>query len=376
MGQPYIYRRPLVKRNDYKIEEIEKKYTNQELTQLVLFDNLYAYPQRKYNPNKRCEDCLKNPMTKEFQLSEMKECFDCYIKRKKENYDYILKCIEEGDTIFEGDCILENKLYLGGIESSFLKDKLKEIGITHILMVGYFMTPLFPEDFTYENIEINDIKNENILQHLIKGLKFIEQSKMCYTHCQLGKSRSASFVIAYVMYKNKIHFSEAFNFVRSKRSFAFPNEGFQWQLEDFDIILSNFDYDLEKCDEFIKNYFKNKESLKETEKKFLYKKLAVRRASDDDDDNYNSNCESILDGLENLDEKYFEDEKKDENKEENENETKKDEIKSEENKENENEIKNENEEQQKIEEKKNEENNEKKETVLINSDKKEIEKPN
>ena len=347
MGQPMMYRRVLRKRNDYTMEEIEKKYSNQELTQLVLFDNLYAYPQRNYTPEKVCDDCQKNTISKEFQLSDMTECFDCYIKRKKENYDYILKCIEKGDTIFEADCILENKLYLGGIESSFLKEKLKEIGITHILMVGYFMTPLFPEDFTYENIEINDIKNENILQHLIKGLKFIEQSKMCYTHCQLGKSRSASFVIAYVMYKNKIHFSEAFNFVRSKWNFAFPNEGFQWQLEDFDIIISNIDYDLEKCDEFIKNYFENKETLKETERKFLYKKLTLKRASDDDDhDNYNSNCESILDGIENLDEKYFKDEKKDENKEEKENETQTKEKKNEENKENENE------EQQKVEEKK------------------------
>ena len=84
---------------------------------------------------------------------------------------------------------------------------------------------------------------------------------MCYTHCQLGKSRSASIVIAYIMYKNKLHFSDAFDFVRSKRGYAFPNEGFQWQLEDFDIILSNFDYDLDKCDEFIRNYFENKENI-------------------------------------------------------------------------------------------------------------------
>lgn len=294
MGQPLYYTSPLRKRNDYTLKEIEKKYSNHELSQLVLFDNLAYYPEKKYHPDKLCSECLKNPVTKKFQLSDNTECLECYEKGRKENYDYILKCIQEGKTIFRGDCILENKLYLGGIESSFAKETLKQIGITHILMVGYFMTPLFPEDFTYENIEINDNSNENILQHLIKGIKFIDQSKSCYTHCQLGKSRSASFVIAYVMYKNKIHFSDAFNFVKSKRRLAFPNEGFQWQLEDFDIILSNFDYDLEKCQEFIQNYFENIENLKKTEKKFL-KERSIERVTFESN---GSDCESISDYIE------------------------------------------------------------------------------
>ena len=140
-------------------------------------------------------------------------------------------------------------------------------------MVSYFVTPIFPDDFVYENIQINDNTSENILQHLVKGLKFIDESKICYTHCQLGKSRSAAFVIAYVMYKNKIHFSEALDFVKEKRAVAFPNQGFQWQLEDFDIILFNFDYDLDKCDKFIKNYFDNKEKLLISEKEYISKRI-------------------------------------------------------------------------------------------------------
>ena len=144
-------------------------------------------------------------------------------------------------------------------------------------MVSYFVTPIFPDDFVYENIQINDNTSENILQHLVKGLKFIDESKICYTHCQLGKSRSAAFVIAYVMYKNKIHFSEALDFVKEKRAVAFPNQGFQWQLEDFDIILFNFDYDLDKCDEFIKSYFDNREKLIESEKDFLEKRKEEKK---------------------------------------------------------------------------------------------------
>ena len=287
MGQYQAFRIPLRKRNDYTKEEIEKKYSTEELTRLVLFDSVDKYPPRLYFPNKLCFECGKNPITKEFQLSENRECLDCYAISKKENYNYILKCIEEEKYEFEGNCILENKLYLGGIRSSFLKDELKKLGISHILMVGYFMTPLFPDDFKYENIEVNDNQNENILKYLVKGIKFIEESQICYTHCQLGKSRSASFVIAYVMYKNKMHFSDAFDFVKEKRSVAFPNEGFQWQLEDFDIILYNFDYDLNKCDEFIKNFFENWENLKEREADYLEKRRLEQRClrNNNDDEN-------------------------------------------------------------------------------------------
>ena len=271
MGQPIYYEIPLRKRNDYSIEEIEKKYPTQELTRLVLLDSIFYYPPKRYFPHKKCLRCQEKPISKEFQLSQNRECLDCYFKVKKENYDYIMKCIKEGKYSFEGDCILENKLYLGDIRTSFMRDKLKELGITHILMVGYFMTPLFPDDFKYENIEVNDNRSDNILKHLIKGIKFIEESSICYTHCQLGKSRSATIVIAYVMYKKKIHFSEAFDFVKDKRSIVFPNEGFQYQLEDFDIILYNFDYDLDKCNDFIQNFFKNRENLKKSEKEFIKK---------------------------------------------------------------------------------------------------------
>ena len=258
---------------------------------------------------------MNNPITKEFQLSENRECLDCYEKIKKKNYEYILKGISNEHFVFAGNCILENKLYLGDIKSSFLKDTLKEKGITHILMVGYFMTPIFPEDFIYENIEINDNITENILRYFVKGVKFIDQSKICYTHCQLGKSRSAAFVMAYVMYKNKMHFSEAFDFVRKKRPIAFPNNGFQWQLEDFDIILNNFNYDLDKCDDFIHNFFENRESLKVSQNEFL-KNQIIKLTNNEENSSEDADDEK---DKEKKKEKKEKEEKKEEKKENNNN---------------------------------------------------------
>jgi len=42
----------------------------------------------------------------------------------------------------------------------------------------------------------------------------------------MGKSRSASFVIAYLMRELTISLSQALNLVKSKRNFVEPNAGF------------------------------------------------------------------------------------------------------------------------------------------------------
>lgn len=324
-----IYRLPN-KRNDYTIEEIEKKYTDLELSRLVLFNNIHNYSFRRYFPERLCSICNKNPISEKYQLSDVLECEECYAAEKKKNYDYMLAIFAEEHLVYEGNCIIENKLHLGNIRSSYLKDDLKKLGVTHIFMVGYYMTPIFPDEFTYGNIECDDNQHENILQYLIEGIRFIDSSGVCYCHCQIGKSRSAAFVMAYVMYYYKMHFSKAFDFVRQKRRIAFPNEGFQCQLEDLDIIMSNFDYDLDKCDAFIKNYFEKRESLKESEKDYLQKRLIEKiheENNNSDDSNENKNEEEEKNDTPNEDEqkvpneneKNSDSQNKDEQKDQNEN---------------------------------------------------------
>lgn len=66
---------------------------------------------------------------------------------------------------------------------------------------------LLPEAYEWMEEHIN--KNTNIL-----------------VHCAAGISRSASFVIAYVMKKNKMGLKQAHEFVKSRRSVIFPNSGF------------------------------------------------------------------------------------------------------------------------------------------------------
>ena len=49
----------------------------------------------------------------------------------------------------------------------------------------------------------------------------------------MGKSRSVTLVMAYMMKKYKISFYEALNFLKRKRNDASPNEGFIKQLKKY-----------------------------------------------------------------------------------------------------------------------------------------------
>ena len=67
--------------------------------------------------------------------------------------------------------------------------------------------------------------------------RYLFSGKKCFVHCVRGFSRSATFVIAYVMFNNKLSFDKAYDFVFKKRSLINPNDGFIEQLKEFEEIL-------------------------------------------------------------------------------------------------------------------------------------------
>jgi dual specificity MAP kinase phosphatase len=52
-------------------------------------------------------------------------------------------------------------------------------------------------------------------------------------HCYAGVSRSATITIAYLMQELGMPYSEAMKYVKSKRYFINPNDGFRRQLLAF-----------------------------------------------------------------------------------------------------------------------------------------------
>ena len=107
---------------------------------------------------------------------------------------------------------------------------------------------------------MGDSEKRNIIKHFGECLNFIKGDEKILVHCAGGISRSASIVIAYIMWSKKMPFKEALEFVGDKRYGAFPNPGFQDQLQLFEKELIDNDYDIDKIkfDEIKwepKNYF-------------------------------------------------------------------------------------------------------------------------
>ena len=147
----------------------------------------------------------------------------------------------------EMDQITEN-VWLGNYESSIHTDNLKKEGIKKILTVMDYQAPKYEEkdNFTHKIISVVDNPVENLIKYFGECINFIDGDEKVLVHCMAGASRSATIVIAYIMWKQKKTFKDALDFASKKRSSVFPNIGFKDQLTLFEKLLKENDYDLNK----------------------------------------------------------------------------------------------------------------------------------
>jgi len=61
-------------------------------------------------------------------------------------------------TTWNGSQITED-IWISDLASAYNRDKLMELGITHVVTTVLGITPIFPENFTYMNIQAQDIPN-------------------------------------------------------------------------------------------------------------------------------------------------------------------------------------------------------------------------
>lgn len=94
---------------------------------------------------------------------------------------------------------------------------------------------------TMLRVPVEDLDTENISKYFDSSIKFIDQAKSkggkILVHCAAGISRSATLVIAYLMYSYAMSFSDAYAFVKKRRDIVDPNMGFIVQLSNFDDAL-------------------------------------------------------------------------------------------------------------------------------------------
>ena len=147
------------------------------------------------------------------------------------------------DTINE----IKDGLWLGDNYAANNVVDLKKKGIKKILTVMNQTGPIYKSEdgFIHKKFELSDFESENIIKYFGECLNFIDGDEKVLVHCMHGQSRSATIVIAYLMWKKKMNYDEAFTFVNNKRE-IFPNEGFIEQLKLFGKLLEENDYDINK----------------------------------------------------------------------------------------------------------------------------------
>ncbi|CAD8107940.1 unnamed protein product [Paramecium sonneborni] len=137
-------------------------------------------------------------------------------------------------------------LYLGCLGCALNKKKLLETNMKYILSACEMPKAPFSQDFTSLIININDSVEQDIISKFNESNAFIENAvnsqQNILVHCFAGKSRSTTFIIAYLIKNHKMKVIEALDLVKSKRPIAQPNSGFMNQLQQYyDTLYNNID---------------------------------------------------------------------------------------------------------------------------------------
>jgi len=158
-------------------------------------------------------------------MGDLKTCI------KKFNNDVINKTCRQ-DTTDPITLILDN-VFLGQGRTTLYGDFLKNIGITCIVSVGRPPHGSV-KDGSFNLLEITNLSDTcdaNIGAHFPQIFEFMKKSTdnngKIYVHCEMGCSRAATVIIAYLKYIN--HFKtigESFEYVKSLRPWINPNKGF------------------------------------------------------------------------------------------------------------------------------------------------------
>lgn len=134
------------------------------------------------------------------------------------------------------------KLYIGGLYALYQTDLIKAAGITHVLSVIDY-EPLHQEKFQHlkhYHVQAEDDPNEDLLQHFKATNQYINDGLKhggVFIHCAMGKSRSATMAVAYLMWKYGKTWEEALEQLCEGRPVCDPNIGFKEQLGIYQRML-------------------------------------------------------------------------------------------------------------------------------------------
>ncbi|KAE8591445.1 hypothetical protein XENTR_v10018450 [Xenopus tropicalis] len=135
-------------------------------------------------------------------------------------------------------------LFLGDVVIANDKSKLKKMGITHILNAAHASWECtgdgidYGPEIQYYGITAEDCPQFNMRLFFYPAAEFIHKALntpngKILVHCVLGKSRSATLVLAYLMIYQHFSLEDAIRHVAKRRCIA-PNRGFLEQLQSLE----------------------------------------------------------------------------------------------------------------------------------------------
>ncbi|RNA25119.1 dual specificity phosphatase 19-like [Brachionus plicatilis] len=208
------------------INEISKSNSAMNLDKLFRKENTKSSVQKK-----------QNTVASYHQFSYM-DAFRLYRKQKfLEEYLRI-----NGDAATQ---IIPNFLYLGGHNSIKNVAELTKYGITHVLNMAQELS-LNNHEYLDKKIKIlqisaKDAEMYNIRPDFDLAFMFIDDclrsGGKIVVNCARGISRSATIVIAYLMFRYNLRLDQAYSLVSSLRPQVRPNIGFRNILGIYDLEL-------------------------------------------------------------------------------------------------------------------------------------------
>jgi len=177
------------------------------------------------------EDIYKRRMMFEKNLlSKKKECDKCHqlVDSHLFKIHYNSHCTE----IFDW-------LYLGTFANACDICELRRMKINYILNVAIECTnKTLPKDIKELHLNIPDYELFELYDYFEEANDFINKCREggghLLVHCKYGISRSASFVIAYLIKNMRYTTDSALKFIQEKRKQIKPNEGFLEQLHKYE----------------------------------------------------------------------------------------------------------------------------------------------
>jgi len=125
-------------------------------------------------------------------------------------------------TVIENNCfnlsdnidfnLVYPNIYIGNYSTSTNLELLQGLGITHIITVLPTFNPPFPDKFTYLHIQAYDDETQHLEHFFQQTNSFISnvltQKGKVLIHCMVGRSRSVSIFIAFLIYIIQGYFSQ------------------------------------------------------------------------------------------------------------------------------------------------------------------------